>query len=114
MSIVLDKTFVPSLDESVEKDDENSQYDGYFCLNLDTQKCSGCGHYASYFEPIFFHYIVVWEEKDDEVLLKVAAKAKAVGDKTCKIVEYESTLGDCVEFYEGVDRGMFPWARPLP
>lgn len=108
MTIFLDKTYVPHLDrhvnESLDDDDNDSDYEGFFCLGLDPSVCA-CGHIQEYFEPLLYHAILVWEEKDDPILLEVAAAAKRLG-QDARIIEYKKELGDALDFYQAYRAGL--------
>lgn len=84
----------------------NEEHRGHFCLKMNPEKCP-CGHVIKFFEPAEYHLIVVWKEKDNEVLLQTAAGAMRL-KKNPRIVEYQVAFGPSIEFYEACQEGMFP------
>ena len=82
-----------SLKNAIEND--NASYEGWYCLNVKPMTCPGCGSVVAYLEPPDFHLIVVWEEKDDDRLLRFAAELKKLGAEP-RIEIYYPMLGDCI------------------
>lgn len=102
--------FIPSVRELLrnmfpEVDEGNEEHVGFFCLSVDTHRCS-CGHIQQFYEPDHYHLVVVWEEKDDDFLLKLAA-AYMRFEQNPRIVEYRVAYGPSIEFYEAQKEGMF-------
>lgn len=84
-----------------EWQEDDLQYEGWYCINIKPAKCDGCGNVVAYLEPPHFHLIVVWQEKDDEKLLEFAVALEEQGLEP-RIETYHPILGSCVpwEFVE--------------
>lgn len=84
--------------------DDRSDYIGWYTIRIKATRCSGCGHLIITSECDVDHTTVVWEEKDDENLL-VAAGAYQRYNLHPKVVEYEPSMGKCINFYDAVKQG---------
>jgi hypothetical protein len=77
----------------------DEDYEGWYCINTKPLLCLGCGSTVCYVEPQFYHLIIVWEEKDDKYLLKIAQKFMQSGFDP-RVVTYHPYLGSCIPFEE--------------
>lgn len=93
----LDQLVDPDLDYT------DDTYDNYWCINIKPFVCGNCGSIVAYAQ-CGNHLIVIWEHKDDDSILEVAAVLK--DDYDTRIVKYNRYLGPCIEFSEAVKRGM--------
>lgn len=85
-------------------DVHGADYDGYYTIRVKPSTC-GCGHVMEYAECNEVHLIVVWEENDDDTMLKAAAYLRDIGGDP-KIVEYEADMGKCINFYVAREKKM--------
>src|ERR1700733_7808646 len=86
------------LDTDVDGGDiHGADLDGYYTIQVRPIAC-GCGHIMQYAECNHAHVIVVWEEMDDDNLLHAAQELKVAGGDP-KVVEYEASMGKCIDFY---------------
>lgn len=90
------------LDEIVDLDYTADIYDEYWCINIQPFKCN-CGQVVAYAQ-CGAHSIIIWEHKDDENLLLLAAEFQRLGFDP-NIIHYNRYLGDCVEFNKAVELG---------
>lgn len=104
MSAVLTSPPRTTVMPSVDKPTRHNRYDGFWYLRMNNLKCKGCGHVMFSAEPDDNHDILVWEEKDDDYLLQIAAQFKRA-EMNPKIEEYKASLGPCVDFYDAVKAG---------
>lgn len=93
----LDQYVDPDLDYSGE------DYDNYWCIDIKPFVCDHCGSLVAYAQ-CGNHLIVIWENKDDDSILEVAAAL--VEEYDPRIVRYNRILGPCMEFNEAVKRGL--------
>lgn len=70
--------------------------DDWYCL-LTNLFCSR--HITGYTHCHETGEIIVWPERDDPNILRIAAKAKDYGCSAA-ILQYEKSIGPCVSFYE--------------
>lgn len=74
---------------------------GWFCLKIPPWVCEGCLseiEYVTHEPGGRGHLIVVWPEKDDPEMLKIAADLKDEGVAP-KVVEYKKPMGRHISFY---------------
>ena len=76
-----------------------SEYEDWFCLKHDSYHCRVCGIHVSFIHDNETGKIVVWEEKDHPILLRLAAAAQRYGMNP-SIVAYEQNFGPCIPFDE--------------
>ena len=93
----LDKLVDPMLNYT------HPSYDDFWCITINPYRCPGCQQIISHAQ-VGDHFIVIWEEKDDESILEVASSLKSM-QMNPHIVNYNRDDGPCVEFYEAVRRG---------
>jgi hypothetical protein len=95
---------VELLDQFVTHDYSGEEYDDYWCISIKPQKCF-CGHITCYAEcgP---HIIVIWKERDEHSILKIAASLK---EKLYNpyITQYNRILGPCMTYEDAKKLG---WA----
>lgn len=96
---LLDELMEQTTTEPVEVGYDGSEYEGWYCINIRPMTCLGCGQPVCYAEPNLYHVIIVWEEKDDRYLLKIAAKLQEIGCEP-RIVTYHPILGTCIPWEE--------------
>lgn len=84
--------------ERVDDDSTDDEYDDWYCIKVRAGRCAGCGQPYSHVIDTAYHRIVVWPEKDDPSLLKVAAEAGRANVNP-RVVSYEQALGRCVSWY---------------
>ena len=79
-----------------------SEYDGWYCIQHLPIPCYSCGNPICYVEPPGLHLIVVWEEKDDEDMLRMAAKIGKIRHPTFDpiIIKYAPIYGPCIPYTE--------------
>lgn len=91
--IQLEGTRLMTLPRAVSPDENDTDYDGYYCVQTAPYLCN-CRR-----QPwTFTHYskkIIVWEENDDDMILKVATEFKKMGLDP-KIVEFKTIYGKCI------------------
>lgn len=75
------------------------EYEDWYCVNINPVVCDHCGKPTCYVEPRDYHLIIVWEEKDDDMLLKLCARLKCL-DYEPRIERYKPILGPCIPFSE--------------
>ena len=98
-----EETIEEFLDQFISLDYTDEKYDRYWCINIKPFKCANCG------DPICYaqcgsHFIIIWEEKDDENLLNIAAELQRA-DMDPRVVNYNRYLGPCVVFEDAVEHG---------
>lgn len=73
-------------------------YEEWYCIRVERYYCYHCSMEFDYLHNN--RKILVWPERDDPQMLDIAQKAK---DKTgiAQIVEYETSLGPCISYYNG-------------
>jgi|SRR6185503_18148143 len=84
-------------------------YDDFWCVAINPYTCAGCNQLISHAQ-VGDHFIVIWEEKDDDTILEVASGLKRA-EMNPRIVNYNRNDGPCVEFYEAIRRG---WVDEFP
>lgn len=93
------------LDQFVELDYSSEEFDDYYCIQIKPFICNGCGNVVAYAQA-GNHSIVIWEQKDDQTLLEVAAALQEVDNSYDPyIVHYHRILGPCVKYEDAVERG---------
>lgn len=86
--------------------DTDDQFNGYYCIKLDQlNQCKTCGAVLAFMGLPHDHRIVVWEEMDDPSLLGNAARVRNNGGSP-RVIQYERSMGPCIEFYAAVQRGI--------
>jgi L-2-hydroxyglutarate oxidase LhgO len=75
---------------------EEDNFDGWFCVQTTIMLHCVCGNFAAPFLT-YAHIILVWEEKDDPVMLEQAQTAKEKGTNP-KIVEYKEEFGPAIPY----------------
>lgn len=83
---------------------DSVSYAGWYTIKFNPPVRCGCGAIVEYAQCDTHHIIVVWEEKDDEHMLHAANNYKKSGLNP-KVVEYEPSMGDCIEFSVAVMQG---------
>jgi len=88
--------FLP--EEELWRDDEGSDYSGWFCVRTDPFPCpaEGCTFVAVFMTAA--HLILVWERSDDPNLLHHAQRAKEVG-RNPRIEAYSGSFGPSASYY---------------
>lgn len=89
-----------------DSDGNNNPYAGYFTIKTEPLLCSSCGKIMEYVECDSHHIVVVWEEMDDEYLLRTAIELKQQ-EFNPQVVEYKPSMGKCIDFYIARSRKMF-------
>jgi hypothetical protein len=91
-------------DAELWRDEDASDYDGWFCVRTDPFPCPahGCSFVADYMTAA--HLILVWQENDDPNLLKHAARARDVG-RNPRVVSYRSEYGPSASYYAWIAAG---------
>ena len=71
---------------------------GWFCVATDPFPCpaDGCPFVAEFMTAA--HLVLVWEQRDDPMLLRHAQRAKVVG-RNPRVVEYEPSFGPSASYY---------------
>ena len=92
------------VDEELWQDDENEDYDGWFCVRTNPFPCpaAGCTFVAEFMTAA--HLILVWQQSDDPNLLKHAARARDVG-RNPRVVGYRSEYGPSASYYAWIAAG---------
>lgn len=91
--------------ESIDRvDDDDGDFDDWYCITDPPGICACCGINSKHIHvmldyTIGGYRIVVWPSNTDKMILKVAAKAKALGYDP-KIIPYEQSMGKCISFYK--------------
>jgi hypothetical protein len=89
--------------EEVEADiPDPDDYDGWWCIQHYPVECGSCGNPVCYVEPPHLHLIVVWEEKDDSDMLRMAGRLQQI-DLDPIIIQYAPIMGGCIP-YEDVKK----------
>lgn len=90
------------------KQEDDLQYEGWYCISIKPMKCVDCGTMVTHLEPPDFHLIVVWEEKDHEKLLWFCTELKKQ-ELDPYVQTYHPMMGSCitweqvVELYESIN-----------
>jgi hypothetical protein len=72
----------------------------WYCLKfMSFTKCVTCGCVIKYVESPYDHRVVVWPERDDLEMLKLADYVQRVFKKNIKVVAFEGRPNDCISFY---------------
>ena len=87
------------LDEVNLPEFDDEEYEGWYCVQHNPVTCGGCGQPVCFIEPPTLHLIVVWEEKDDADMLRIAARLQKI-DYEPIIVKYYPLLGPCIPYEE--------------
>lgn len=108
MSIVIvtnHPELIEFLDELVDLDYSDDEFDNYWCIQIKPFQCQGCGNIVTHAQ-CGNHFIVIWENKDDQSLLEVAAVLQS-GENNYEpyIHRYNRILGPCVKYEDAVKRG---------
>jgi hypothetical protein len=71
---------------------------GWYCVATDPFPCpaAGCDFVAEFMTAA--HLVLVWEQRDDPMLLRHAQRAKDVG-RNPRVVEYEPGFGPSASYY---------------
>lgn len=98
-----DPSLIEHLDKIVTHDYTDEEFDEYWCINIKPFKCAHCNTIVCYAQagP---HMIIIWEFKDDDNLLQLAALLKA-DDYEPRIERYNRYLGPCVTWEEAEKLG---------
>lgn len=90
------------LEEIDVPDYNNEQFEGWFCIQHSPIPCHSCGSPVCYVEPPGIHLIVVWEEKDDVDMLRMASRIKAIKSMNLDpiIIPYAPIYGNCIPYQE--------------
>lgn len=75
------------------------EYEGWWCIQHKPIECEACGSFMCYVEPPSVHLIVVWEEKDDSDMLRLAARLKNINLDPI-VIQFNPIMGSCVPFDE--------------
>lgn len=89
--------------EEIEEETDDKDYEDFYCINIKPFNCVNCGKVIAY-AMAGPHLIIVWEHKDDEMLLAIAHFLQK-SNYDPRIVTYKKMLGPCVEFEEAAKRG---------
>lgn len=101
---VLDQLVDPMLNYT------DAGYDEFWCIAIEPYTCPSCKTLVSHAQ-VYDHYIVIWEERDDDTILEVARTIQEESpEMNPRIVHYNRNDGPCVEFYEAARRG---WADEI-
>lgn len=87
---------VLEVEDSIPDPDD---YIGWWCIQHYPVQCGGCGQMVCYVEPPTLHLIVVWEDKDDEDMLRMAGKLQQI-DMDPIIIKYSPIMGRCIPYAE--------------
>jgi hypothetical protein len=100
--VLLEETLLE--EEVVWTDDDATDHDGWFCVRTNPFPCPapGCDYVAEFMTAA--HLILVWQDSDDPMLLKHAARARDVG-RNPRIVGYKSEFGPSASYYAWVAAG---------
>lgn len=95
------------LDQFVETnlDYSDEKFDNYWCINIKPFICNGCGHIIAYAQ-CGDHFIIIWEKKDDDNLIDIAANLQVNSDYDPHVVRYKRFLGPCIEYYAAIELGL--------
>ena len=88
------------------------QFDGWYCIKLEAGPvCGNCRTPIKFAEPDDNHKVMVWEEMDEDAILKAAQKLK---NRTYspRIIEYKVSFGKCETYEDAVKRGQATWVTP--
>lgn len=98
---------IEALDELVDPilNYTHESYDDFWCIAITPYNCPGCKQLISHAQ-VGDHLIVIWEEKDDETILYIAAELKKETGFNPRIVNYNRNDGPCIEFKEAYRRGL--------
>jgi hypothetical protein len=93
-----------AVDEDLWRDDDGSDYEGWFCVRTNPFPCpaNGCTFVAEFMTAA--HLILVWQESDDPNLLRHAARARDVG-RNPHVVGYRSGYGPSASYYAWIAAG---------
>jgi hypothetical protein len=82
-------------DEAEEAESE------WYCIKTDPYVCTGCKRICEFLhlKIKWGNRIIVWPEKDDDILLTAAADWKRKG-RNPRIVLYQPEFGTCVSVHE--------------
>lgn len=96
---------IEALDEIVDPmlNYTHQSYDDFWCVAIEPYRCPECKQLISHAQ-VWDHLIVIWEEKDDDTILEIAASLKIM-KMNPRIINYNRNDGPCVEFYEAFRRG---------
>jgi hypothetical protein len=90
---------------------EYQDFTGFSVIKLGkVNRCVGCKRPLRFVELDEKHVIVVWEENDDEDMLRIAQAFKE-RDLQPRIVEYEVMFGRAHEFHLAVEKGLIEYDR---
>lgn len=92
-------------DTSIRLSDD--EHEDWYCICIKPFRCEVCYIPICYLE-CGAHHIIVWEEKDDQQLLTLAA-ALQFQDREPRIDTYKNMLGPCVTWEKGIELG---WIKP--
>lgn len=108
MAIIItdDPAIIEALERIVTHDYTDDEYDDYWYIAINPHQCT-CGEYIESY-CTFTHDHVIWEEKDDEWLLKVAIALQKVGHNETRVMKYNRNIGPCMEFYDALDIEIIP------
>jgi hypothetical protein len=95
---LLDEELAHEEAEELWSDEEGADYSGWFCVATDPFPCPApaCEFVAEFMTAA--HLILVWEERDDRMLLRHAQRAKEIG-RNPRVVEYRSDFGPSASYY---------------
>lgn len=96
-----DPTLIDKLDAIVTHDYSGVEFDDYWYVDIGMHQCPGCKKfYDSYCTDT--HDYVIWENKDDDYLLKVAIILQKIGCNV-SVRQYNRVYGPCMEFYDALE-----------
>lgn len=105
--VTSDPQLIEFLDTLVDADLDYSgeEYDSYWCINIRPFVCENCGNIVAYAQ-CGEHFIIIWENQDDEAILETAKLLQSDGSYDPRIVKYNRILGPCIEFNTAIKLGI--------
>ncbi len=85
------------LDDIEVPEYDNDDYDGWWCIQHYPVVCESCGNQVCYVEPPRIHLIVVWEEKDNADMLRMAGRLQQINLDPI-IIKYAPIMGGCIPY----------------
>lgn len=103
--IKLPDELVELLEDAVEqaikaaKEEDDVNYEGWYCIQIKPIKCPGCGDPITHMQPPELHLIIVWKDRNDRHLVWFEKELGKL-DMEPYVHTYNPIYGSCIPWEE--------------